>query len=645
MTTAVLPPLPVGWSQSRLRFVATLNPSKTEIAHLDPETEVSFVPMEAVGEDASLDTSRTKSISEVAGGYTYFRDGDILIAKITPCFENGKATLARGLASGIGFGSTEFHVVRPSARLDARFAFYTISSSLFRDYGTASMYGAGGQKRVPTDFIADFPIPLPPLSEQRAIGDFLDIETAKIDALIRKQEELVERIEEKFQSVLEHTICVGLHGERNLAPTGTQAFGHIPSGWQLKPLMRLTPDDRPIMYGIVLPGPDVPDGIPIVKGGDVAPGKLRLDRLKRTTREIEAGYARSRLRGGDLVYAIRGSIGAVEMVPDELAGANLTQDAARVAPRIDVNGDWLLYALRSSSVFRQLDAGAVGATIRGINIRDLKRALIPVPPRSEQDEIATRLRHADEAAQQAVDLARKAIETLVEHRSALIAAAVSGQIDVRSVFSTPQTVPANDNRQAIRTAVGAEIVARHGASKAFGRVKLQKLLYLAEVHAGVRELAGAYTREAAGPLARDMLSKTEQGMAVAGYYRTVAPTKDGEGYTYSRIGEAGSHKDQFTALLGARAETLTKLIDLLKDYDTRSVEAIATLYAVWNDALLDGETPDDDRIVRGVLEEWHPEKPDKFTAADLMTWLAWMRRNGLLPTGSGPRTQIDRLFV
>ena len=87
------------------------------------------------------------------------------------------------------------------------------------------------------------------------------------------------------------------------------------------------------------------------------------------------------------------------------------------------------------------------------------------------------------------------------------------------------------------------------------------------------------------------------------------------------------------------------MIDRFKDYDTRQVEAITTLYAVWNDSLLDGEMPTDDRIIRGVLEEWHPEKKDKFSVADLKTWLAWMGRNGVVPTGTGSRTQLDRLFV
>lgn len=187
------------------------------------------------------------------------------------------------------------------------------------------------------------------------------------------------------------------------------------------------------MYGIVLPGPDVDVGVPIVKGGDVAPGRLTLDQLKRTTNEIEANYARSRLRGGDIVYSIRGSIGDAEMVPAEIEGANITQDVARVAPRLEVHGQWLLQALRSTGVFAQLDATAGGATIRGINIFSLKRAQIPVPPLREQVAIANWLERVVAASDALSAEVGSALQLLKERRSALISAAVTGQIDVRNV--------------------------------------------------------------------------------------------------------------------------------------------------------------------------------------------------------------------
>jgi type I restriction enzyme S subunit len=292
---------------------------------------------------------------------------------------------------------------------------------------------SAAQPGLSVEIVSNLPTVLPPLSDQCAIAIFLIHETAKIDALIGEQRRLIELLKEKRQAVISHAVTKGLDPKVRMKPSGIEWLGEIPAHWRVAPLMRLTPDDRAIMYGIVLPGPDVEDGVPIVKGGDVSPGRLNLQSLKRTTREIESGYERSRLRGGDIVYAIRGSIGAAELVPDELTGANLTQDAARVAPLPGVDVHWLLCALKSTGVFRQLDQKANGATIRGINIFDLKRARVPTPPPYEQRMIAA-FAGSESARFDTLSIeAQRAIELLQERRTALISAAVTGKIDVRGL--------------------------------------------------------------------------------------------------------------------------------------------------------------------------------------------------------------------
>jgi type I restriction enzyme, S subunit len=286
-------------------------------------------------------------------------------------------------------------------------------------------------KELAKDKLEEVAIADPPAAEQCAIAAFLDRETAKIDALMAKKQQLIALLQEKRTALITRAATKGLDPNAPMKESGVEWLSKIPAHWEVKRLWHLTPSGRRIMYGIVLPGPNVDDGVPTVKGGDVSSDRLRLERLNRTTREIEAGYVRSRLRGGDLVYAIRGSIGEVAMVPDELEGANLTQDAARIAYTPATEGHWLLYALRSSAAFAQLDAGALGATISGINIRDLKRALLPVPPRVEQEVIAAFLDRQTAKLDAMVTKVREAIERLKELRSAVISAAVTGKIDVR----------------------------------------------------------------------------------------------------------------------------------------------------------------------------------------------------------------------
>ena len=274
-------------------------------------------------------------------------------------------------------------------------------------------------------------MPVPPIPEQHAIANFLDRETEKIDALVAKKQRLIELLEEKRTALISHAVTKSLGHDAPMKDSGIEWLGQLPAHWTISPLMRLVEPDRPIMYGIVLPGPDFEGGVPIVKGGDIAPDRLVLQRLNRTDPEIEKRYVRSRLRGGDIVYAIRGSIGAAAIVPNALEGANLTQDAARVAPRDGIDVGWLVYALQSRPVFAQLEAGAVGATIRGINIFSLKRAVLPLPPRSEQESIRSFLDEQTRRLDHLVAHVTRAVSRLSEYRSALITAAVTGQIDVQ----------------------------------------------------------------------------------------------------------------------------------------------------------------------------------------------------------------------
>jgi type I restriction enzyme S subunit len=274
---------------------------------------------------------------------------------------------------------------------------------------------------------------VPPFDELSVICAFLDRETAKIDALIAEQERLIALLKEKRRAVISHAVTKGVDPNAPMKDSGVEWLGEVPAHWQVSPLMHLTQPDRPIMYGIVLPGPNVDEGIPIVKGGDVKPHRLKLDLLNRTTPEIEAPFARARLRPGDIVYSIRGTIGEAELVPQELLDANITQDAARIAPSKQTNNRWLAHAVRATPVFVQLEQRSLGAAVRGINIFDLKRARVPVPPPAEQDAIADYLDRAMAALDDLRSEAENAIVLLQERRSALISAAVTGKIDVRAV--------------------------------------------------------------------------------------------------------------------------------------------------------------------------------------------------------------------
>jgi hypothetical protein len=133
-----------------------------------------------------------------------------------------------------------------------------------------------------------------------------------------------------------------------------------------------------------------------------------------------------------------------------------------------------------------------------------------------------------------------------------------------------------------------------------------------------------------------MIAEAERGMT-SSEYSSMHEGK-GSGVSYTPLAKFGQHKSELADLLGSRITALTRTIELIRDLETRAAEVIATTYAVWNDALLDGETPDDDRIVQAFLNDWHPEKRQKFKEAEVRHWLDWMKRHGVVPAGTGPRT-------
>ncbi len=154
----------------RIGDVCTLNPRKSQLADLKPDTSVSFVPMADINEHRMVfQPSAEKVLSEVSASYTYFEDNDVLLAKVTPCFENGKAGIARGLLNGIGFGSSEFYVLRSNGRVLPEWVYFCVMHPLFRDTAIAQMTGTGGLQRVPRGYVENFQIPLPPLEVQKEI--------------------------------------------------------------------------------------------------------------------------------------------------------------------------------------------------------------------------------------------------------------------------------------------------------------------------------------------------------------------------------------------------------------------------------------------------------------------------------------------
>jgi type I restriction enzyme M protein len=156
----------------KLSDICLINPKKSEVSELDSDILVSFIPMEDIDEHRiEVRPKRERKLGEVYKGYTYFKDNDVLIAKVTPCFENGKGGIARNLVNGVGFGTSELHVLRATDKVLPEYVYWIINREDFIEKGKNRMTGTGGLQRVPIDYVANYLIPLPPLETQRQLVD------------------------------------------------------------------------------------------------------------------------------------------------------------------------------------------------------------------------------------------------------------------------------------------------------------------------------------------------------------------------------------------------------------------------------------------------------------------------------------------
>ncbi len=393
--------LPQGWTRRRLRFDAEMNPLKSKL-DLPDDTEVSFVPMDAVGEYGGLRLDETRELDDVYTGYTYMADGDVSVAKITPCFENGKGALAQGLTNGVAFGTTELHVIRPSERIDGRFLCYLTMAHDFRSFGEAEMIGAGGQKRVPTDFLKDWRPPMPPLDVQRRIAQFLDDKTERIDALVEKKRALLDRLAEKRQSLITAAVTKGLNPGARMKPSGVEWLGDVPEHWEIKPLRRMIDLRR----GHDLPHQNREEGdIPIISSAGPS-----------------GTHSEAATDGPTIVTGRYGTIGTFYLSDGPCWPLNTTL----YSKYIDCNINYAIWLLRSVSHLFVLNS--LKSAVPGVDRNDLASEPMPRPPEDEQKAIADYIESRAGSIEGHSERVIESIDLLTEYRAALVTAAVTGQI-------------------------------------------------------------------------------------------------------------------------------------------------------------------------------------------------------------------------
>lgn len=262
---------------------------------------------------------------------------------------------------------------------------------------------------------------LPPTTVQRRIADIL---WSCHDA-IELTREVIDQTRKLKSAMLADLLTNGLPGHHKKYAKHAKV-GRYPADWQLVPLDDLIEDGRPICYGILMPGRGYPGGVPVVKVKDIRGGQIDESDILLTSPDLDEEYRRSRLRTGDLLMTIRGSTGRVAIVPATLDRANITQDTARLSVADYVTRDYLYYALQGHALQLLIQHHTIGQAVKGINIEEVRKLLIPLPAEAERTQIVELFHCLEDRLSSEHDLLARLLAT----KSALSQALLTGRAPV-----------------------------------------------------------------------------------------------------------------------------------------------------------------------------------------------------------------------
>ncbi len=385
-------------SETALSAIAEINPGARIPKEITGSDEVSFIPMSDVSESGDWVTQQTRPLRMVTAGFTAFEEGDVLVAKITPCLENGKGAHARGLRNGIGFGSTEFHVLRAKQGVEPRFVFHITQSRRFRQAAERQMVGSAGQQRVQRQFFDEFLVRDFSPCEQRVIAQILDT----LDTAIRETEALIDKLKAVKQGLLHDLLTRGIDANGQLRPPQSEApqrykaspLGWIPREWEATLLGACTswasggtPSRAVASHWI--------GNVPLL-----TPKDMKSFELSDTVEHVSAAAAESgsRLMPAETVFiVVRGMILA-HSFPVVLAARPMAfnQDVKAISAGVQLHPRFLAYWLvaNSDGFLRKVTEATHGT--KKLDMENLVGFPIGLPSLQEQAAIIARLDAASE---------------------------------------------------------------------------------------------------------------------------------------------------------------------------------------------------------------------------------------------------------
>lgn len=421
---------PKDWEVIKLKFVMDINPAKSELRN--KHKLCSFVPMNKI-HNGIIEVDETKTIKEVFNGYTYFIDGDIVMAKVTPCFENGDIAIASNLVNGVAFGTTEINVFRAKRDYVTDFIYYKMQELHFMRYGSSHMTGVAGLKRIPTSYISNFKSTVPNWEDQQKIANFLDIKTAQFNSIIAKKELLIEKLEEAKKCLISEVVTGKMKivdGEivkrqpEEMKNCGIEWLGMIPKEWVVKRIKNLFALRNERNHKSM-------DEVQILSLY-TALGVKRQEEIENKTGNIVRTVLDYKIvHPQDIV---------VNIILAWMGAIGVSKDKGVISPAYDIykpydniNSDYYSYLFRTSKF-----AGECFKYGRGIMLmrwRTYSDQFMSIycccPNKTEQDQIAEFIDRKIRDIDTVVEKNKLHIQKLKEAKQALISEAITGKIDLR----------------------------------------------------------------------------------------------------------------------------------------------------------------------------------------------------------------------
>ena len=492
--------LPEGWAQTVISDIADVNPKKIEA---EPEALSGFVPMSHAPTDFNGTLSfEEKPWGEIKKSYTNFQDHDVIVAKVTPCFENGKAAIVQGLPNGIGAGSSEFYILRPAIKeVSTRFLFSIVKSHKFLQEGAANMTGAVGLRRVPRAFVETFPVSLPPLAEQKVVANKLDtllaqVETSKarldrIPQILKTfrrsvlaaavSGKLTENwrkvnegtpVEKTIKSIKEARQQVVSGRDKNAKPHLSEEEYNIPITWQWVSLDSIS---RKITDGAHHTPQYTESGVNFISVKDIRNGKIDFSNTRYISSEEHQELSkRCPVEFGDLLITKSGTIGRTAIVKTEQE-FSLFVSVALIKPANDeVNTKFIDIALQKWVNEIDISSRIVGSAIKNLHLRDMKVLAIPFAPKEEQTQIVHRVEELFAFAERIEQKANAALEHVNNLTQSILAKAFRGELTADWRAQNPDLISGDNSAEALLEKIKAEREALSSKKKPKKKIAARK---------------------------------------------------------------------------------------------------------------------------------------------------------------------------